>query len=113
MSNYLKTKAMKRLSIFGLMLASAFALTNCTEQVQLPDVDNDLIVDEITNQENPEEGISIPFEVYATADAETKTANDGIYTNWQNEDDISVYHSAPGNTSHFQKHKKFTIRGLA
>ena len=112
MSNYLKTKAMKRLSIFGLMLASAFALTNCTEQVQLPDVDNDLIVDEITNQENPEEGISIPFEVYATADAETKTANDGIYTNWQNEDDISVYHSAPGNTSHFQKHKKFTIRDV-
>lgn len=111
MSNYLKTKAMKRLSIFGLMLASAFALTNCTEQVQLPDVDNDLIVDEITNQENPEEGISIPFEVYATADAETKTVNSENDTKWAENDRISVYH-APAGTTTFHKHAEFTIRNV-
>ena len=111
MSNYLKTKAMKRLSIFGLMLASAFALTNCTEQVQLPDVDNDLIVDDDTIKENPKEDFFVPFEVYATADAETKTANDGDDTKWANNDEISVYHATSGGTS-FHKHAKFTIRDV-
>ena len=46
MSNYLKTKAMKRLSIVGLMLASAFALTNCSQEIVPPIQENDVIVDE-------------------------------------------------------------------
>ena len=113
MSNTLKQKAMKRLSILGLMLASAFALTNCTEQVLLPDVDNDIIVDEITNQESPEEELSIPFEVYATAeaDAETKTTNSGNDTEWKVNDQINVYH-APAGTTTFKKHAEFTIRDV-
>ena len=113
MSNTLKQKAMKRLSILGLMLASAFALTNCTEQVLLPDVDNDIIVDEITNQESPEEELSIPFEVYATAEADavTKTTNSGNDTEWKVNDQINVYH-APAGTTTFKKHAEFTIRDV-
>ena len=112
MSNTLKQQAMKRLLTIGLMLASAFALTNCTEQVQLPYVDNDLIVDEVTNQENPEEEFSIPFEVYATSDAETKTTNSGNDTEWAANDRISVYHAPSKNPNSFSKHAEFTIRDV-
>lgn len=115
MSNYyiLNKKAMKRLVIFGLMLASAFALTNCTEQIQLQEPDNDIVVDESTIEaENPVEEVSIPFEVYANPSAETKTVNAGNLTNWEVNDKICVYHAAKGNTTTFHKHSEFTIRDV-
>lgn len=103
---------MKRLVIFGLMLASAFALTNCTEQVQLPDTDNDVVLDENTTDiESPAEDFAIPFEVYATASEQTKTVNNGPDTEWSANDKINVYHAAKGQTS-FHKHSEFIIRNI-
>lgn len=115
MSNYyiLNNKAMKRLFIFGLVLASAFALTNCTEQVQFPDTDNDIVVDESTIEtENPAEDFSIPFEVYANPSAETKTEHDpdNNGTKWVENDKIRVYHAKTTTPTTYVKHSEFTLR---
>ncbi|MBO5978868.1 MAG: hypothetical protein J6Q12_00330, partial [Bacteroidales bacterium] len=60
---------MKKIIMMGLMLASAFALTNCSEefvqQIETPETDQVVGV--------------IPFEIYASA-LQTKTANDGMST---------------------------------
>ena len=79
MFNTLKTQAMKRLLTIGLMLASAFALTNCAEEITAP-VQEDVTVDgNIENITPPEEEVDIPFEVFANLgeSPETKTYNWG------------------------------------
>ena len=67
MSNTLINQAMKRLLTLGLMLASAFALTNCAEQLDTPDQEKDIIVD-VTDHEY---GAGDPYEIYVD-DVDTK-----------------------------------------
>ena len=98
---------MKRLSIVGLMLASAFALTNCSQEIVPPIQENDVIVDEsIKEDTTPEEVVSIPFEVYANPSAETRTAHDSENngTKWSANDTINVYHSVHNRNSYKNNH---------
>lgn len=80
---------MKRIFIAGLMLASAFALTNCSEefvqQIETPETDQAVGV--------------VPFEIYASA-LQTKTANDGMSTVWVENDQINVFHAEAGAASY-------------
>ena len=74
----------KILFSMGVMLASAFALTNCTTEmdqpVQVPSA-------------------SGPFEIIANT-VDTKTANDGMSTKWVAKDSINVFHSVAGSTEY-------------
>ena len=102
MLNTLKTQAMKRLFKLGLMLVSAFALTNCAEEIN-PPVQEDVNVDgNIESITPPEEEVDIPFEVFANfgESAETKTINWGNATYWEGTDEISVYHKPKGATTY-------------
>ena len=71
------------------MLASAFALTNCSEefvqQIETPETDQVVGV--------------IPFEIYASA-LQTKTANDGMSTVRVENDQINVFHAEAGAASY-------------
>ena len=120
MLNTFKTNnTMKRLLTIGLMLVSAFALTNCAEEIAAP-VQDDITVDgNIENITPPEEEVDIPFEVFANfgESAETKTVNWGNGTYWykkgqstpdpndpdKESDQISVFHY-----NHDKGQKKFT-----
>lgn len=115
---------MKRQLFFGLMLASAFALTNCTEQLVSPEQD-DIIVDEtIENGEPQEEGIRVPYEIFVD-EPETKTISNGTGTYWVSEevalanglsiddvDRISLFSiSKDPSESEYTDHGKFTYAG--
>ena len=80
---------MKKIIMMGLMLASAFALTNCSEefvqQIETPETDQAVGV--------------VPFEIYASA-LQTKTANDGMSTVWVANDQINVFHAEAGSTEY-------------
>jgi hypothetical protein len=80
---------MKKIIMMGLMLASAFALTNCSEefvqQIETPETDQVVGV--------------VPFEIYASA-LQTKTANDGMSTVWVENDQINVFHAEAGAASY-------------
>lgn len=80
---------MKKIIMMGLMLASAFALTNCSEefvqQIETPETDQAVGV--------------VPFEIYASA-LQTKTANDGMSTVWVENDQINVFHAETGAASY-------------
>lgn len=77
----------------GLIAAVAFTLAGCTEEIDQP----------IEKQEP----VGIPFELVAST-AETKTANDGLITNWKAGDAISVYHAAAGSDV-YGTNDEFTI----
>lgn len=64
----------------GVMLSAAFALTNCTSEMDQP------------VQAPSAEGA---FEIIAKT-ADTKTVNDGMYTLWEGGDTINVFHAAAG-----------------
>lgn len=64
----------------GVMLSAAFALTNCTSEMDHP------------VQAPSAEGA---FEIIAKT-ADTKTVNDGMYTIWEGGDTINVFHAAAG-----------------
>ena len=83
----------KYLFALGVALASAFTLTNCTEEIQ-----------------NPQEG-KTPYTIYANA-AETKTANDGLSTVWVEGDALNVFHAAAGSTE-YSANTKFTLTNAA
>ena len=100
---------MKRELTFGLMLTCAFALTNCSEQIVPPVIEDDQIVEEAPSTELESEDASIPFEVYATT-AETKTAANGNRTDWSVRDSINVFHSHNGG---FSNDGAFAIRDVA
>ena len=111
-----KHNTMKRLLTIGLMLVSAFALTNCAEEIAAP-VQDDITVDgNIENITPPEEEVNIPFEVFATVggEADTKTVNWGNATYWHKyeedgdapSDQISVFHH---NGKSLTRNKEFTI----
>lgn len=71
----------------GLMLASAFALTNCSEEIAQPAPEFDEVA-----------GV-VPFEIYAPS-VQTKTVNDGMSTLWEVGDQIHVFHAEAGSTSY-------------
>ena len=84
---------MKRIFTFGLMLASVFALTNCTEELVDPTIPND----EVTQETTTPEGEGIPFQIYASLGTETKTvgsasADGTLKTAWESGDQINVFH---------------------
>ena len=83
----------KNLFALGVALASAFTLTNCTEEIQ-----------------NPQEG-KTPYTIYANA-AETKTANDGLSTVWMAGDALTVFHAQAGSTEYGES-TKFTLTDAA
>lgn len=66
---------MKRLIAIGLMLASAFALTNCVEELGIPNIqDEQLPNDETTTTET--EGV--PFKIYASLESAVDTKTVGV-----------------------------------
>ena len=79
---------MKRIFIAGLMLMSAFALTNCSKEIAQPAPD--------FNEQVP--GVA-SFEIYAPT-LQTKTANDGMSTVWVANDQINVFHAEAGASSY-------------
>lgn len=78
---------MKKIIMMGLMLASAFALTNCSKEIAQP-----------TPDFNEQAGVA-SFEIYASA-LQTKTANDGMSTVWVENDQINVFHAEAGAASY-------------
>ena len=78
-------KVMKRQLTIGLMLAAAFTLTNCSEQLVSPDLENDIIVDETIENDTPQgEDVRIPYEVLVN-EPTTKTISDGEKIYWVDE----------------------------
>ena len=115
MSNTLKTQVMKRLLTIGLMLASAFALTNCTEQIASPVQEEAINIDE-TNDTLLEEEVGTPYEVFVES-YETKTAMTNDWkTAWLDSsqdggpDMINLF-SIPYNGSEYIKHGAFEFVG--
>ena len=74
----------KILFSMGVMLASAFALTNCTTEMDQP---------------VKEPSATGSFEIIANT-ADTKTANDGMSTKWVAKDSINVFHSVAGSKTY-------------
>ena len=68
---------MKRIITFGLLVAAAFALTNCAQKESYTPVQ-----DEVLN--------SVPFEIVAEIAADTKTYNDGMKTRWSKGDQLKM-----------------------
>jgi hypothetical protein len=101
---------MKRLIKAGLMLVSAFALTNCAEELTAPVQENNDVVTDMTTDVDTSEGI--PYEVIAEI-AETKTAYNQTSgsTYWvPGADKINVV-TSPTNQSAYTKHGEFTYVG--
>lgn len=126
MLNTLKTQAMKRLFKLGLMLVSAFALTNCAEEIN-PSVQEDVNVDgNIENITPPDDGVRTPYEIFVDGQ-ETKTISDGTYTYWVDEesalanglskeavDRVNLYSmevDPESDVYNFFKHSQFTYVG--
>ncbi len=68
---------MKRIFTFGLLVAAAFALTNCAQKESYAPVQ-----EEATKYVN--------FEIVVKLPAETKTYNDGMSTKWSDDDQIGL-----------------------
>ena len=103
---------MKRLFTIGLMLASAFALTNCSQEL----VDPGTLTDQVTQEEvnSPESGTGVPFKIYASvqSEADTKTQvfkqGTSLKTTWGEGDKIiGVYEK--NNSGVFSAPVEFTI----
>ena len=68
---------MKRIFTLGLLIAAAFALTNCAQKESYAPVQEEL-------------GETVPFTVVADLTAETKTYNNGLNTMWSKGDQIKL-----------------------
>lgn len=68
---------MKKIFSWGMMLAAAFALTNCAKEIDTP-------------VQEPE-SFGYPFEIVAST-VDTKTVNDGMSTKWAAGDQLNVFH---------------------
>ena len=68
---------MKRIFTLGLLVAAAFALTNCAQKESYAPVQEEL-------------GETVPFTVVADLTAETKTYNSGLNTMWSKGDQIKL-----------------------
>ena len=69
---------MKRIFNFGMLLAAAFALTNCAQEESYAPVQ-----EEVSNA-------AVPFSIVADINVDTKTYNDGLNTMWSKNDSIEV-----------------------
>ena len=69
---------MKRIFNFGMLLAAAFALTNCAQEESYAPVQ-----EEVSNS-------AVPFGIVADINVDTKTYNDGLNTMWSKNDSIEV-----------------------
>lgn len=83
----------KQILTVGMICAAAFALTNCDKQS--------------TDPQPATEGT--PFEIIAST-VDTKTANDGLKTEWTEKDSLNVFHAVTG-TSNYGTNDKFTWTG--
>lgn len=80
------------------MLAATFSLTNCAKEIDAPVAP---------------EAEGTPFEIIASA-SDTKTANDGLKTNWVANDAINVFHAVTDATTYTNDGSfKITADGLA
>lgn len=77
----------------GFIAAAAFALTNCSNEIEQP-------------FEKPETA-GIPFEITAST-PDTKTVNDGLSTDWTTGDALNVFHAVPGSDEYVDD-GKFTF----
>jgi hypothetical protein len=71
----------KQIISWGMMLAAAFTLTNCAEEIENP------------NQQPEKQGY--PYEIVAST-VNTKTVNDGMATKWDDNDAINLFHAVAG-----------------
>lgn len=84
---------MKKIISWGMMLAAAFTLTNCAKEIEAP-------------VQEPET-VGYPFEIVAST-VDTKTVNDGMATNWDDDDAINLFHAEAG-AEVYGANDKFTI----
>lgn len=82
----------KILFSLGVML-SAFALTNCTQEIENP-------------AQQPE-SVGYPFEIVAST-ADTKTVNDGMSTKWVEGDQINLFYAEAG-TTEYKNNAAFSV----
>lgn len=66
-------------------MLSAFALTNCTQEIENPALQP--------------ESAGYPFEIVAST-VDTKTVNDGMHTKWAANDQINLFHAVTGDTTY-------------
>ena len=85
----------KILFSLGVML-SAFALTNCTQEIENP-------------AQQPESA-GYPFEIVAST-VDTKTVNDGMSTKWAANDQINLFHAVTGDAD-YQSNGAFTVKDV-
>lgn len=83
----------KQIISWGMMLAAAFTLTNCAEEIENP------------NQQPEKQGY--PYEIVAST-VDTKTVNDGMATKWDDNDAINLFHAVAG-TQDYGTNDEFTI----
>ena len=83
----------KQIISWGMMLAAAFTLTNCAEEIENP------------NQQPEKQGY--PYEIVAST-VDTKTVNDGMATKWDDNDAINLFHAVAG-AQDYGTNDKFTI----
>ena len=85
----------KILFSLGVML-SAFALTNCTQEIENP-------------AQQPESA-GYPFEIVAST-VDTKTVNDGMSTKWVDGDKINLFHAVTDSTD-YKNNGAFTVKDV-
>lgn len=89
-------KMKKQIISWGMMLAAAFTLTNCAQEIENPN-------------EQPETA-GYPFEIVAST-VDTKTVNDGMATKWAEDDQINLFH-AVGETTEYVNDNAFSLKDL-
>lgn len=66
---------MKRLIAIGLMLASTFALTNCVEELGIPNIQDEQLPNDKTTTTETE---GVPFKIYASLESAVDTKTVGV-----------------------------------
>ena len=72
----------KKLVLIGVVISSIFTLSNCTQEMDAP------VTDET----------GVPFEF--CANIKTRTANDGMGTDWVAGDAVNLFHAVAGTTEY-------------
>ena len=89
-------KMKKQIISWGMMLAAAFTLTNCAQEIENPN-------------EQPET-VGYPFEIVAST-VDTKTVNDGMSTKWDADDKINLFHAVCDGTN-YKNNGAFTVKDV-
>lgn len=80
---------MKKLLLFAGLAAATLSFVGCNKEVDVPGLDGK------------------KFEIILT-DAQTRTVNDGMTTNWADNDELSVFY-APAGSTEWSSNTKFTV----